>query len=119
MPPEDASRTIHGSAAMLGLQLAENLPETVLIVTGMRKQVTKEHVIKAFKEFGEIENAGVSSNKRGFGIVRYRSPKSVENAMEKFRYGEIVVQDVGVMVRVLKADNMGADSKNKNERRSR
>jgi hypothetical protein len=73
----------------------------------------------AFKEFGENENAGVSSHKRGFGIVRYRSPKSVENAMEKFRYGEIVVQDVGVMVRVLKADNMGADSKNKNERRSR
>ncbi len=67
MSPEDASRTIHESAAMLGLQLAENLPETVLIVTGMRKQVSKEHVIAAFKEFGDIDNAGVSSNMRGFG----------------------------------------------------
>lgn len=77
MSPEDASRTIHGSAAMLGLQLAENLPETTLIVTGMRKQVTKDHVIKAFQEFGEIENAGVSSKERGFGkstqlIVPYK-----------------------------------------------
>ena len=65
--PEDASRTIHGSAAMLGLQLAENIPETTLIVTGMRKQVTKEHVCAAFKEFGEIESAAVSSKARGFG----------------------------------------------------
>lgn len=102
--PEDASRTIHLSAAMLGLQLAESLPETTLIVTGMRKQVTKEHVIKAFREFGEIESAAVSSKQRGFGVVRYRSPKSVQNAMDRFRYGEIVVQDVGVMIRILKAE---------------
>lgn len=70
MTPDDASRTIHGSAAMLGLQLAENLPETALIVTGMRKQVTKEHIVKAFKEFGEIESAAVSSKERGFGTCR-------------------------------------------------
>jgi len=105
--PEDASRTIHGSAAMLGLQLAETLPETTLIVTGMRKQVTKDHVVKAFREFGEIESVAVSSKQRGFGVVRYRSPKSVQNAMDRFRYGEIVVQDVGVMIRVLKVDSMG------------
>ena len=65
--PEDASRAIHGCAAMLGLQLAENIPETTLIVTGMRKSVTKEDVQEAFKKFGEIENTAVSSNKRGFG----------------------------------------------------
>jgi hypothetical protein len=106
MTPDDASRTIHGSAAMLGLQLAENLPETALIVTGMRKQVTKEHIVKAFKEFGEIESAAVSSKERGFGLVRYRSPKSVQIAMARFRRGEIVVQDVAVMVRILKADSM-------------
>jgi len=107
--PEDASRTIHGSAAMLGLQLAETLPENTLIVTGMRKQVTKDHIAKAFKEFGEIESAAVSSKQRGFGVVRYRSPKSVQNAMNRFRYGEIVVQDVGVMIRVLKVDSGEVD----------
>jgi RNA recognition motif-containing protein len=107
--PEDASRTIHGSAAMLGLQLAETLPENTLIVTGMRKQVTKDHIAKAFKEFGEIESAAVSSKQRGFGVVRYRSPKSVQNAMNRFRYGEIVVQDGGVMIRVLKVDSGEVD----------
>jgi RNA recognition motif-containing protein len=65
--PEDASRAIHGCAAMLGLQLAEDIPETTLIVTGMRKSVSRKDVEDAFKKFGEIEGAAVSSNKRGFG----------------------------------------------------
>jgi hypothetical protein len=65
--PEEASRTIHGCAAMLGLQLAEDIPETTLIVTGMRKMVERGDVIEAFLEFGEIENAAVAPNARGFG----------------------------------------------------
>jgi hypothetical protein len=65
--PEDASRTIHGCAALLGLQLAEDIPETTLIVTGMRKSVSRQDFIEAFKKFGEIESAAVSSNRRGFG----------------------------------------------------
>ena len=65
--PEDASRTIHGCAALLGLQLAEDIPETTLIVTGMRKSVSREEVREAFKRFGDIESVGVSSNRRGFG----------------------------------------------------
>lgn len=65
--PDDGSRIVHGCAAMLGLQLAESLPETALIVTGMRKKVSKEEMMAAFKEFGEIKNAAVSSNARGFG----------------------------------------------------
>ncbi len=65
--PEDASRTIHGCAALLGLQLAKDIPETTLIITGMRKSVSRQDVEKAFKVFGEIESAAVSSNRRGFG----------------------------------------------------
>lgn len=102
--PEDASRTIHESAAMLGLQLAENIPETAVIVTGMRKLVTRKDVLEAFREFGEIDDAAVSPNARGFGLVRYKSTKSVQRAMERFRIGEIVVQDVAVVIKVLKSD---------------
>lgn len=102
--PEEASRTIHECAAMLGLQLVEDIPETALIVTGMRKMVERRDVIDAFKEFGEIEDAAVSPNARGFGLVRYKSPRSVQRAMERFRTGEIVVQDVAVMIKVLKSD---------------
>ena len=64
---EDATRAIHGSAALLGLQLAADMPETTLIVTGMRKSVSRKDLEEAFKKFGEIESAAISSNKRGFG----------------------------------------------------
>lgn len=104
--PEDASRTIHECAAMLRLELAEKIPETALIITGMRKMVEGDDVIEAFKEFGEIEDAAVSPNARGFGLVRFVSPKSVLRALDKFRKEEIVVQDVAVMIRVLKSDDM-------------
>lgn len=101
--PEQASRTIHGCAAMLSLQLAEDIPETALIVTGLRKKAERKHLIAAFKEFGEIEDAAVSPNERGFGLVRFTSPKWVQRAMDRFRTGEIVVQDVAVMCKVLKS----------------
>ena len=68
---EDATRAIHGSAALLGLQLAADIPETTLIVTGMRKSVAAEYVKEAFKKFGEIESAAVSSNRRGFGKYHF------------------------------------------------
>jgi len=103
--PEQASRSIHGCAAMLNLQLAENIPETALIITGMRKTVETKHVISAFRAYGEIEEAAVAPKSRGFGVVRYKSPKSVIKALQKFRNEEIVVQDVAVMVRVLSSSS--------------
>jgi len=102
--PDQASRAIHECGALLGLQLAEEIPTDTLIITGMRKTVKKEDVRKAFAEFGEIEDAAVSAFERGFGLVRFKSPKSVQRAMDKFRSEEIVVQDVAVMVKVLKSE---------------
>jgi len=102
--PDHASRAIHECGALLGLQLAEEIPADTLIITGMRKTVKKEDVRKAFAEFGEIEDAAVSAFERGFGLVRFKSPKSVQRAMDKFRTEEIVVQDVAVMVKVLKSE---------------
>jgi len=65
--PEEASRSIHECAALLGLQLAAEIPVTTLIITGMRKTVTAEDMLEAFAEFGEISEAAVASNQRGFG----------------------------------------------------
>jgi hypothetical protein len=64
--PEEASRSIHEFAALLGLQLATEIPATTLIITGMRKTVTADDMIKGFAEFGEILEAAVASNQRGF-----------------------------------------------------
>lgn len=102
--PEGASRTIHGCAAMLRLELAESIPEKALIITGLRKMVKRQDLIDSFSEFGELEDAAVASNSRGFGLVRYRSVKSVLRAIERFKRGEIVVQDVAVMVKKLSSD---------------
>lgn len=127
--PEEASRSIHESAALLGLQLATEIPVTTLIITGMRKTVTAGDMTAAFDEFGEISEAAVASNQRGFGaygtiilhfmcgsnsflltisalfvkgILRFKANNSVDRAMTRFRDGEIVVQDVAVQVKVLR-----------------
>ncbi len=103
---DDASRTIHESAAMLGLELAAEIPENTVIVTGLRKNVTTAHLESAFREFGDLDEVAIASDARGFGLVRFLSPQSALRTMSAFREGEIVVQDVGVMVKVLKSDTV-------------
>lgn len=67
LKPDEASRSIHECAALLGLQLATEIPLSTLMVSGMRKTVTSEDMVRAFVEFGEIAEAAVASNQRGFG----------------------------------------------------
>jgi hypothetical protein len=52
---------------MLGLQLAGDLPETAILVSGMQHKAEKKDLIEAFKVFGEIEDAAVVPYFRGFG----------------------------------------------------
>ena len=98
---EDASRTIHESAALLGLQLANELPMTTVIISGMRKTAAASHMIAVLQDFGEIDVAAVASRQKGFGIVRFRHPKHVEKVMRRYRSGEIVIQDVAVQIKAL------------------
>jgi len=104
MGPDDASRTIHECAALLNLQLANDLPNSTVILTGMRKTVRANDVIRTFRKFGAIEDAAVASNQRGFGIVRFRTLKTVDQVMMRFRTSEIVVQDVAVQCKILEPD---------------
>jgi len=67
LAPDDASRSIHECAALLGLQLSSDIPETTLIVSGMRQLALRRDLLEAFEKFGDIEDAAVSSNSRGFG----------------------------------------------------
>jgi hypothetical protein len=98
---EDASRTIHESAALLGLQLANELPMTTVIISGMRKTAAASHMISVLKEFGVIDVAAVASKQKGFGIVRFRHPRAVDRVMRRYRSSEIVIQDVAVQIKVL------------------
>jgi hypothetical protein len=87
--PDDASRTIHECAALLGLQLATEIPVTTLIITGMQKTVVAENMIEAFREFGEIAEAAVSSKDRGFGkfvLIWLDSMMYHSNVLRPFEY---------------------------------
>lgn len=96
--PEDGSRSIHSCAALLGLQLAQAPPQTVIILTGMLKTTTDDDVQGAFSQFGPIEGAAVATGEKGFGVVRFRSPKSAVRAMEVFRTSEVVLNNVAIQL---------------------
>ncbi len=68
--PVQAARLAHGCAAILGLELIKELPQTVLVIQGMRKMSEldqgKQIIIDAFKNFGDIEDAAIVPS-RGFG----------------------------------------------------
>jgi hypothetical protein len=98
---DDASRTIHESAALLELQLANELPMTTVIVSGMRMSIDASVIVSVLDEFGDIDTAAVASGERGFAIVRFRNPKSVERALRRYRNDEIVIEDVAIQMRVL------------------
>jgi len=101
--PDDASRTIHECAALLGLQLAADIPVTTVVISGMRKKATAEDIVDTFSEFGSVSTAAVAPNERGFGILRFKNNDSVDRAMKRFRKEEVVVQDVGVQLKVIKS----------------
>ena len=107
--PSDGTRAIHCCAAMLGLELEKDTPNSVLLVHGMRKTndltLGRSYLVDAFKSFGEIEGAAIAPSNRGFGFVRFVSPKSVQRALERFRVSEIEVQDVSVMIKSLKSED--------------
>ena len=67
MGPDDASRTIHECASLLNLQLMCDLPNDTIILSGMRKTVRANDVIRTFRRFGPIDDAAVASNQKGFG----------------------------------------------------
>jgi len=107
--PSNGTRAIHCCASMLGLQLEKEQPNNVLLVHGMRKTndltLGRSFLVEAFEVFGDIEGAAIAPNNRGFGFVRFVSPKSVQRALERFRISEIEVQDVSVMIKSLKSDS--------------
>lgn len=98
---EDGSRTIHESAALLNLKLVNELPMTTVVISGMRKTGDAHHMMSVLREFGDIDVAAVASRQKGFGIVRFRHPKSVDKVMRRYRSGEIEIQEVAVQVKAL------------------
>lgn len=113
--PADASRTIHESGALLGVQLAAEMPSTTIVVSGMRENATAQDIISTFSTFGQISTAAVSPNHQGFGILRFSKEDAAETAMEKFRISEVVVQDVGVHLKPIQPEEAQKENGGTNE----
>ena len=115
--PDDATRTIHECAVLLGLKLASELTVTTILISGMRKKAIEADIRRTFSVFGDVAVAAVAPNERGFGILRFKSNNAVNRAMGKFRTEEIVVEDVAVQLIVIKAglNSGGADENGSSE----
>ena len=101
--PDDATRTIHECAILLGLRLEFPLSTTTILITGMRKKANEADIRRTFRVFGDVAVAAVAPNERGFGILRFVSASSVDRAMATFRTEEVVVDDVAVQLIEIKA----------------
>jgi len=101
--PDDATRTIHECAILLGLRLELSLSTTTILITGMRKKAIEADIRRTFSVFGDVAVAAVAPNERGFGILRFVSAGSVGQAMGTFRTEEVVVDDVAVQLIEIKA----------------
>ena len=74
LPPHQGANIVHLCATILGLVLLKKPPDTTLVIHGMRKTNTLKQgynfIVKAFKRFGEIEEAVIAPNNHGFGKYR-------------------------------------------------
>ena len=105
MHPLEAAQLAHGVATVIGIPLLKELSKKTLVITGMRKTTDVDRgqndILAAFERFGPIEQAAIAPNNRGFGFVRFSKPKSVQRALEKYRVGEIEIQNVSVSIKTL------------------
>jgi len=111
--PDDATRTIHEIAVLLGLKLSSELLMTTILVAGMRKKASEAEMRRTFGVFGDVTVAAIAPNERGFGIIRFKNNNAVIRLMGKYRTEDIVVEDVAVQLIVIKAgeavDSGGAE----------
>lgn len=71
--PQDGARILHGCASIVGLTLKKELPEnTILIYQGLVKtnNLSQGHhmLVETFSPFGDIVDASISPQNRGFGM---------------------------------------------------
>ena len=105
IPADDASRTIHESAAMLSLDLANALPNNTLIVSGMRKKTDKVQLKSTFQKFGHVDDVAIAPGALGFGLIRFVEEESTRKAMQHYGKSDIVIQDVRINVQVLSPES--------------
>ncbi len=71
LTPHDGARILHGCASIVGLTLLKELPNTTVVIQGLMStnEVAHGHhlLVSAFEQFGEIVDASICPQNRGFG----------------------------------------------------
>ena len=102
LEPHDCTRILHGCASIVGLTLLKELPNTTVAVQGLLKTnnlVQGHHLlVTTFEQFGEILDASIAPQNRGFGFVRFMQSESVDAVLHEQRVSEIEIEDVAVRV---------------------
>lgn len=105
LEPYDCARILHGCASIVGLTLLKELPNTTVAVQGLLKTndlVQGHHLlVTTFEQFGEIVDASIAPQNRGFGFVRFLQSESVEAVLYEQKVSEIEIEDVAISIKTL------------------
>mmetsp|Transcript_5745 Transcript_5745/g.13075 ORF Transcript_5745/g.13075 Transcript_5745/m.13075 type:complete len:695 (-) Transcript_5745:199-2283(-) len=105
--PHDGARILHGCASVVGLPLIKKCENTTVAVHGLLKTndlARGQHLlVEAFAPFGDIVDASIAPQNRGFGFVRFVRSESVDTVLKKHRttMWEIEIEDVAVSIKTL------------------
>jgi hypothetical protein len=71
LTPHDGARILHGCASIVGLSLLKELPNNTVVIQGLitTNELAHGHhlLVSAFEQFGEIVDASIAPQNRGFG----------------------------------------------------
>ena len=71
LTPHDGARILHGCASIVGLSLLKELPNNTVVIQGLIPTDELAHghhlLVSAFEQFGEIVDASIAPQNRGFG----------------------------------------------------
>ena len=85
----DATRILFECAALIGLSLLNEVPKTLLIVTGINKNINGDDWRDAFSKHGDIEDTAKISD---IVLVRYKHESSVRVALANYRVGRVSIK---------------------------
>ncbi|KAL9182880.1 hypothetical protein ACHAXT_004159 [Thalassiosira profunda] len=103
--PNDGARILHGCACIVGMPLLKEPPNTTIAIYGLvsTNDVAQGHhiLVETFAPFGDIVDASVAPQYRGFGFVRFVRAKSVDDVLKQHERSAIEIQDVAVTIHCL------------------
>lgn len=94
LSPHDGSAIAIRISAVLGLPLNENVPQTMVGLSGLGHGVTTFDVTDAMSKYGQVDVAAVARKYEGFAICRFVTEEAADRACDAGSRDELVVNGV-------------------------